>query len=81
LVYADGAAAVGPGTFTARAMFSLEPATITGERYPELFQVGETALGKPIVDGQHPHNFFMELAALYDSRLAKTGCFRGMSCR
>ena len=60
---------LGPGTLTARAMFSLEPATITGRQYPELFQVGETAFGNPIVDGQHPHNFFMELAALYDLKI------------
>jgi hypothetical protein len=60
---------LGPGTLTARAMFSLEPATITNEQFPELFQIGETAHGKPIVDGQHPHNFFMELALLYDIRL------------
>jgi len=39
--------------------------------YPELFQQGETAYGKPIVDGQHPHNFFMELAALYDISLGE----------
>jgi hypothetical protein len=51
---------------TLRAMLSLEPATISGRYYPELFQQGETAFGKPIVDGQHPHNLFMELAALYD---------------
>ncbi len=50
---------LGPGKFTARVMFSLEPATITGRRYPELFQIGETAFGLPIVDGQHPHNLFM----------------------
>jgi hypothetical protein len=56
----------GPGNLTLRAMLSLEPATISGRRYPELFQVGETAFGRPIVDGQHPHEFFMELAALYD---------------
>ncbi|MGH9701435.1 MAG: hypothetical protein ACRD52_18495, partial [Candidatus Acidiferrales bacterium] len=61
---------LGHGTFTARAMFSFEPATISGERYPELFQTGETAYGDPIVDGQHPHNFIMELAALYDARLS-----------
>lgn len=53
---------------TFRAMLSLEPATITAGQYPELFQQGETAFGKPIVDGQHPHDFFMELAALYDLR-------------
>ena len=61
----------GPGQLTLRAMLSLEPATITGERYPLLFQQGETAYGKPIADGQHPHDFFMELAALYDLRLGK----------
>jgi len=62
---------LGPGTFTARTMLSFEPATITGRYYPELFQQGETAFGKPIVDGQHPHNFFMELAALYDLHLGE----------
>jgi hypothetical protein len=61
---------LGPGTLTLRGMFSLEPATITDRQYPELFQVGETAFGNPIVDGQHPHNFFMELALLYDWKLS-----------
>ncbi len=63
----------GSGVFTARAMLSLEPATITGRQYPLFFQQGETAYGKPIADGQHPHNFFMELAALYDLKLGKDG--------
>jgi hypothetical protein len=61
----------GAGTFTARLMLSLEPATISGRQYPLLFQQGETAFGKPIEDGQHPHDFFMELAALYDLRLGE----------
>jgi hypothetical protein len=60
---------LGRGELTLRAMLSLEPATITGRFYPELFQQGETAFGKPIVDGQHPHDFVMELGALYDLRL------------
>jgi hypothetical protein len=60
---------LGRGTLTVRTMLSLEPATITDRLYPLLFQQGETAYGNPIVDGQHPHNFFMELAALYDMRL------------
>ena len=55
---------------TLRAMLSLEPATISGRYYPELFQQGETAFGKPIIDGQHPHNLFMELAALYDIKIS-----------
>jgi hypothetical protein len=62
-----------PGVLTLRAMLSLEPATITGERYPLLFQQGETAYGVPIADGQHPHNFFMEIAALYDWKLGQHG--------
>ena len=57
------------GQLTLRTMLSLEPATITGRQYPELFQEGETAYGKPIIDGQHPHDLFMEIAALYDLRL------------
>jgi hypothetical protein len=61
----------GPGKFTIRTMLTLEPATITGERYPLLFQQGETAYGVPIADGQHPHNFVMELAALYDLKLGE----------
>jgi hypothetical protein len=61
----------GPGQLTIRTMLSLEPATVTQRFYPLLFQQGETAFGRPINDGQHPHDFFMELAALYDVRLGK----------
>jgi hypothetical protein len=62
---------LGPGQLTVRGMLSLEPATVTSEQYPLLFQQGETAYGIPIADGQHPHDFFMELAALYDLHLGK----------
>jgi hypothetical protein len=61
----------GNGTLTLRTMLSLEPATVTARRYSELFQQGETAFGEPIVDGQHPHDFFMELAALYDYKVGQ----------
>src|SRR4029079_7039649 len=40
-------------------MLTLEPLTI-GHKYPELFQTGEE-----VIDGQHPHDFFMEVAAEY----------------
>lgn len=56
---------MGAGAFSIRAMLSLEPATISGRFYPELFQTGETAFGRPLVDGQHPHNLFMELSFAY----------------
>jgi len=53
------------GAFLADLMLSLEPATTTDRRYPLLFQTGETAYAKPIVDGQHPHNFIMGLGFHY----------------
>jgi hypothetical protein len=64
---------LGPGSFTTRVMLTLEPATITDRRYPLLFQQGETAYGVPIADGQHPHDFIMETAALYDLKLGDKG--------
>ncbi|HEX5424773.1 MAG TPA: hypothetical protein VFW94_14585 [Candidatus Acidoferrales bacterium] len=64
---------LGPGVFTARVMLSLEPATVSNRRYPLLLQQGETAYGAPIVDGQHPHDLFMEVAALYDWKLGENG--------
>src|SRR5215472_6965630 len=41
---------VGGGPVMLTAMISLEPATITNRSYPPLFQTGETAYGKPLVD-------------------------------
>jgi hypothetical protein len=56
----------GPGTLGAKAMMSLEPATIGKEGYPLLLQTGETADGvHPLIDRQHPHDLFMELAMSY----------------
>ncbi|MBX3594116.1 hypothetical protein [Sphingomonas sp.] len=45
-----------------RSMFSLEP--LMGRRgYPNLMAGGETADGQALIDRQHPHDLFMELAA------------------
>jgi len=60
---------VGPGSLTFRSMFTLEPATITRKRYPLIFQTGELANDIPIINGQHPHEFFMELGASYQLRI------------
>ena len=61
---------LGPGTFGFRTMLSLEPATIGENGYPELLQSGETANGRtPLIDRQHPHDLFMELAATYSLSL------------
>jgi hypothetical protein len=55
---------LGGGHLMLRSMLSLEPITV-GKKYPELFQTGETIDNRPIIDAQHPHDFFMELAAEY----------------
>jgi hypothetical protein len=56
---------VGGGTFGARAMLSIDPATVGRTGYPLLLQTGEAADGHPLIDRQHPHDLFMELAASY----------------
>jgi hypothetical protein len=63
---------LGRGAVMFNAMLSLEPATIQDRRYPELFQTGETAFGRPIVDGQHPHNLIMALGIHYARPIGRT---------
>ena len=63
----------GPGTLGLRAMLSLDP-TQGKSGYPLLFQTGETADGEThLVDRQHPHDLFMELAASYSVPLGHEG--------
>jgi hypothetical protein len=63
--------ALGPGTLTLRSMLSLDPAM--GPRgYPLLLQTGETADGvTPLIDRQHPHDLFMELAGVFSAPLGR----------
>jgi hypothetical protein len=56
---------LGRGTILLRQMFSAESLTSPHPGFPELFQTGETYHGEPLVNHQHPHNVFAELAALY----------------
>lgn len=56
---------VGPGTLQLRGMLSAEPFTFAPGGSPLLFQTGETYKGQPLIDRQHPHDFFMELSASY----------------
>ncbi|HTS38384.1 MAG TPA: hypothetical protein VMH04_22105 [Candidatus Solibacter sp.] len=62
---------LGRGTILFRQMFSAESLTSPHPGFPELFQTGETYHGEPLVDHQHPHNVFSELAALYVLPLSK----------
>ncbi|PYX37426.1 MAG: hypothetical protein DMG81_14200 [Acidobacteria bacterium] len=62
---------LGRGTLLLRQMFSAESLTSPHPGFPELFQTGETYHGQPLVDHQHPHNVFAELAAFYSLPLTK----------
>jgi hypothetical protein len=53
------------GRWTFTSMLSLDPATVGRDGYGEIFQVGEALNGRPLVDRQHPHDFFMQLAAVW----------------
>ncbi|HYU90501.1 MAG TPA: hypothetical protein VE966_08655 [Gemmatimonadales bacterium] len=71
--WAMGAATrpLGAGQLQLRAMLSAEPWTIGSRGYPLLVQSGETYRGAALHDRQHPHDLFMELAALYERPVAR----------
>jgi uncharacterized cupredoxin-like copper-binding protein len=58
------------GTVGLRGMVSLD--YLMGKTgYPLLLQTGEAANGEPLIDRQHPHDLFMELAASYSHPLSE----------
>src|SRR6267143_5833733 len=59
------------GRLQARTMLSLDPGTVSNRGYPLLLQTGETYQGQPLHDRQHPHDFWMELGALYQREINK----------
>src|SRR5688572_14415223 len=48
------------GTLQFNLMLSLDPLTLGNDGYREIFQVGETLNGLPLIDRQHPHDFLMQ---------------------
>jgi len=63
---------LGDGTFGVRAMLSPDP-FMGNSGYPLLLASGETADGRShLIDRQHPHDLFMELAATYSHPLSAT---------
>jgi hypothetical protein len=64
---------LGPGMFGVKAMLSPDP--FMGKAgYPLLLAAGETANGEDtLVDRQHPHDLFMELAASYSVPIGEKG--------
>ncbi len=62
---------LGGGRVELRGMLSAEPWTVGSRGYPLLLQSGETYRGATLHDRQHPHDLFMELAALYERPVAR----------
>jgi hypothetical protein len=63
---------IGDGTLGFKAMLSPDP-FMGRSGYPLLLATGETADGvKPLIDRQHPHDLFMELATSYSYNLSPT---------
>ena len=60
----------GGGSLALRAMVSADPWTVGPRGYPLLLQSGETYKGVALVDRQHPHDLWIELAALWERPLA-----------
>lgn len=65
----------GRHTVSLNAMVSLDPATVGKSGYREIFQVGESLDDKPLIDRQHPHDLFMQLAAAWRVSLASDTSF------
>jgi mono/diheme cytochrome c family protein len=57
---------VGKGELMLRTMLTLEPATFGNNGMPQLFQTGEG-----LIDRQHAHDLFMEIAAQYSHPLSR----------
>ncbi|HEX6940767.1 MAG TPA: hypothetical protein VF158_15230, partial [Longimicrobiales bacterium] len=68
---------LGGGVVSLRAMLSAEPLTVGECGYPDLLATGEFCddLGE-LHDRQHPHDVFMELAALYEGAISRSVAFQ-----
>src|SRR6266480_5424828 len=53
------------GQLTFTGMLSLDPATVGKDGYREILQAGEALNARPLIDRQHPHDLFMQLAAVW----------------
>src|SRR3984893_9093637 len=63
------------GRLALTSMFSLDPATVGKAGYREIFQAGEALNGRPLIDRQHPHNLFMQVAAIWRVPINKSTGF------
>ncbi|HKQ96647.1 MAG TPA: hypothetical protein VJV75_02105 [Candidatus Polarisedimenticolia bacterium] len=67
---------LGAWTMELLGTFSLEPATVAPEGSPLLFQRGETYGGNLLIDKQHAHDLFVQLAAAWSRPLTEATSLR-----
>ncbi len=67
----DASRPLAGGELHLRGMLSTDPWSVGSAGYPLLLQTGESNRGVPVHDRQHPHDLFMELAALYERPVAR----------
>lgn len=60
------------GRLQLRTMLSVDAATVGNRGYPLNLQTGELYNNQPVVDRQHPHDFFMELGVSYERPVTKS---------
>lgn len=63
----------GPGTLELLGTLTAEPMTIAPAGSPLLFQRGETYQDTLLIDRQHPHDLFVQLAARWSREFAPAG--------
>ncbi len=73
---AGAAHALAGGRLQLRGMMSVDAFTVGGRGYPLLLQTGESYRGESLHDRQHPHDLFMEFAAIYDRAIAPNLAFQ-----
>ena len=66
----------GKWTLTLLGTFTAEPLTVPPQGSSELFQRGETYKDVLLVDRQHPHDLFVQLAAEWSRDLTRRSKFR-----
>ena len=59
------------GKIRLNLMLSLDPASLGNDGYREIFQVGETLDGFALIDRQHPHDFLIQGAVVWERPLAR----------
>jgi hypothetical protein len=64
------------GKFSLLGTFTLEPATIPPRGSAELFQRGETYRNVLLIDRQHPHDLFVQIAAAWERPFSESAKIR-----